>query len=190
MIDTLNIAELSDMVKNLQLNGTGSGLPEVDTTDEGKVLTVNSEGEWDAEDIPSELPEVTSAEAGEVLMVGDDGEWETAEIVVELPDIANDGQEVEMGYNYLGKPVYRKLVQYGESGTGTLNGAAFNVGESVEAVVGCKVWYVMNSMYHFANATDAFVQTIGATTVYVTAYSGNVDKNTCFALIEYTKHTS
>lgn len=51
-------------------------LPEVDTSDNGDVLTVVS-GEWAAAAPPSELPEVTSSNNGQVLTVVS-GEWATA----------------------------------------------------------------------------------------------------------------
>ena len=54
--------------------GGGSALPDVTTSDNGKVLTVVG-GAWDVADVPEEVPSVSSADEGKILRVSSGGTW-------------------------------------------------------------------------------------------------------------------
>ncbi|MBR2800353.1 MAG: hypothetical protein IKE04_05700 [Oscillospiraceae bacterium] len=65
------------IAKALETMASGTGLPEVSASDNGKVLTV-AEGAWAAAAIPAQLPAVTAADAGKVLTVDAEGNWVAA----------------------------------------------------------------------------------------------------------------
>ena len=58
--------------------GTGSDLPDVGPEDAGQVLTVGDTGEWEADELPPQLPDVDSTDNGKLLGVSN-GEWAVVE---------------------------------------------------------------------------------------------------------------
>ena len=58
---------------------TGNYLPSITAQDAGKVMTVESDGSWGVENVPSELPSVTSADETKVLTVDSNGDWVAAD---------------------------------------------------------------------------------------------------------------
>lgn len=55
LVDSTNPKTMAENIKALEtmVASIGSGLPEVDAEDEGKVLTVDSEGKWVPDDLPT-----------------------------------------------------------------------------------------------------------------------------------------
>ena len=64
---------------------TGKYLPSITSQDAGKVMTVESDGSWGVENIPSELPSVTSADETKVLTVDSNGDWVAGDAPSGLP---------------------------------------------------------------------------------------------------------
>lgn len=64
---------------------TGNYLPSITSQDAGKVMTVESDGSWGVENVPTELPSVTSADETKVLTVDSNGDWVAADAPSGLP---------------------------------------------------------------------------------------------------------
>lgn len=77
---------------------TGNYLPSISAQDAGKVMTVESDGSWGVENIPSELPSVTSSDETKVLTVDSNGDWVAADAPSGLPSTtsANAGDVLSL----------------------------------------------------------------------------------------------
>ena len=84
--DVESITTVYDMIEAIS-SISGSGLPDVDTEDDGDVLGVVN-GSWSKTEIPSQLPEVSSSDNGNVLTVVD-GVWGKAVASTGLPDVSS-----------------------------------------------------------------------------------------------------
>ena len=65
---------LWDKVKALEARPSGSDIPEVTSEDAGDVLMVSDTGEWEANELDGLLPEVDNTDNGKLLGVSN-GEW-------------------------------------------------------------------------------------------------------------------
>ena len=68
---------------------TGNYLPSITSQDAGKVMTVESDGSWGVENVPTELPSVTSADETKVLTVDSNGDWVAADAPSGLPAVTD-----------------------------------------------------------------------------------------------------
>ena len=77
---------------------TGNYLPSITSQDAGKVMTVESDGSWGVENIPTELPSVTSADETKVLTVDSNGDWVAEDAPSGLPSTtsANAGDVLSL----------------------------------------------------------------------------------------------
>lgn len=89
-------------VRYLQEYKSSSGLPDVTPSDQGKVLTVDGTGEWEALPPTGGLPAVTTADAGKILKVNNNGVWAKGVQDKELPTVTSSDEGKVLAVNSAG----------------------------------------------------------------------------------------
>lgn len=110
------IAEDLERVKN-QMKDIGSDIPDYDSEDAGKILSVDSSGELEWRDETTELPEYSESEENKVLSVNSSGELEWKEESTYTPP-AYSTTEFNTGVKWIdGKDIYCRCVPLSELST-------------------------------------------------------------------------
>lgn len=97
-IPVMNSGEVGQVIAISSVDSNGvpteftavNALPDVDANDEGKILLVNSNGEWETSDPPTSLPEVDTDDSGKALIVAETGEWDVKELPKPLPETSQE----------------------------------------------------------------------------------------------------
>ena len=87
------IQRLERMIEGMPVSGE---VPQPSVADEGKVISVDSSGEYVLEDLPSEVPEPSVADEGKVISVDSSGEYVLEDLTSEVPEpsVADEGKTI------------------------------------------------------------------------------------------------
>lgn len=189
MIDSTNIKQISENIRELDAEMKKSALPSVDSEDAGKGLIVSDEGEWVAGDLPSGLPEVETTDEGKVLTVSDEGEWVADDLP---PSFALDytTTPTKTGFKFANKDVYRVLIPYADTSDPVTVGSTmeFNAPTGIETPI--SAFYVFDGTGgNYGTIIQANQMRVngGKCKVYVDSASfSGVPGNTFYLMLDYT----
>lgn len=166
LVDSMNPKTMAENIQELEkmISSIGSGLPEVTESDEGKVLTVNSSGEWDAE-----TPSAPSSSYS----------------------LDYTAEETDTGIKFMGKKVYRKVIPYAATSEPVTVGSTMDFTSPSGIETPIHAFYVFDGSagnYGMIIQANQVRVTASVCKVYVdsSSFSG-IPGNTFYLILDYTK---